>query len=231
MGNPPLCHQTAMPPKTGLTIVTACRIMNSVQLMATARQQRLKRELREEILGAARELFVQEGYANVNMRAIAEKVGCAPGTIYLHFEDKGAILSSLCVETFAKLDRHMEAIADDHDDPMERLRRGLRRYIQFGLDHPEHYIVTFGVSPTVSFKDDAAKQAGLKSFECMRTCVGLCIDAGQTKGSDRDEIAQALWACAHGIVMLLITKAGFPFVEQSRLVERVVDIAIEGIRK
>ena len=199
--------------------------------MVTARRERLKQELRDEIIAAARDLFVTEGYANVSIRKVAEKVGCAPGTIYLYFEDKDSILSAICVETFAKLNKRMEAIRNDQGDPLERLRRGGRAYIQFALDHPYHYLVTFGLTGSARFKNAEARDAGQYSFDCMRQCVRLCVDAGQLRTDDVEEVAQSLWACMHGAVMLLIGKADFPFIEQSRLTESVIDIALEGIRK
>lgn len=206
-------------------------IMNTVQYMAIARRERLKQELREEILAAARGLFVKEGYGSVSMRKIAETVGCAPGTLYLYFEDKAAILSAICVETFNKLDKRMEAIANDEGDPLDRLRRGGRAYIQFGLDHPHHYWLTFGYHGHEWSKDEEAKQAGMQSFSCLRSCIGACIEAGKLRGSDVDEMAQAVWACVHGLVMLLIAKPDFPFIEQNRLIDRVLDITFDGIRK
>src|SRR5436190_1018298 len=176
------------------------------------RRERLRQELREEILEVARDLFVTEGYANVSMRKIAERVGCAPGTIYLYFEDKDAILSAICIETFAKLNQRMEAIRNDQGDPLERLRRGGRTYVQFALDHPHHYLVTFGLTGAARFQNDDARKAGQYSFDCMRQCVRLCIEAGLLRKDDVDEVAQSLWACLHGLVMLLITKSEFPFV-------------------
>ena len=199
--------------------------------MTTARRDRLRQELRDEILDAARDLFVTEGYANVSMRKIAERVGCAPGTIYLYFEDKDSILSGIVVETFAKLDQRMDAIRNDQGDPLERLRRGGRTYIQFGLDHPYHYLVTFGLTGSARFENDEARQAGMFSFDCMRQCVRLCVEAGKLRTDDVEEVAQSLWACIHGVVMLLITKGGFPFIEQTRLIDSVLDITLEGIRK
>ncbi len=205
--------------------------MNTVQEMVTARRERLKQELREDILNAARELFVREGYESVSIRKIADGCGCAPGTIYLHFEDKDAILAAICMETFEKLDRRMEAIRNDQGDPLDRLRRGGRQYAQFALDHPFHYIVTFGVAPSAKHKGgDEALQAGLRSFECMRDCVRKCVDAGQLRFDDVEAVSQSLWAAMHGVVMLLITKPDFPFIEHTRLVETTLDIAMEGIR-
>jgi AcrR family transcriptional regulator len=188
-------------------------------------------QLREEILEAARTLFVAEGYANVSMRKIADRVGCAPGTIYLHFEDKAAILRAICIETFAKLDKRMEAIRRDRSDPLESLRRGGRVYIQFGIDHPHHYILALGPSSAPRYGDEASKQAGLGSFECLRGGVRAAVEAGLTRSQDVEEIAQSLWASIHGVVMLLISKPEFPFIEQTRLIDSVLDIAIEGIRK
>lgn len=199
--------------------------------MVTTRRERLKHELREEILAAARDLFVSEGYGNVSIRKVADRVGCAPGTIYLYFEDKDSILSAIVVETFAKLDKRMEAIRHDQGDPVDRLRRGGRAYIQFALDHPYHYLVTFGLTGAARYRKDEARNAGTTSFDCMRQCVRLCVEAGRLRSNDVEEVAQSLWACMHGTVMLLIGKADFPFIEQSRLIDSVMDIAIEGIRK
>ena len=81
------------------------------------------------------------------------------------------------------------------------------------------------------FTTDEARQAGMFSFDCMRQCVRLCVEAGKLRTDDVEEVAQSLWACIHGVVMLLITKGGFPFIEQTRLIDSVLDITLEGIRK
>jgi AcrR family transcriptional regulator len=48
------------------------------------RKAREKQNVREEILDAARTLFVKEGYEQVSIRKIAEKIEYSPGTIYLY---------------------------------------------------------------------------------------------------------------------------------------------------
>lgn len=205
--------------------------MNSVHDMSTARRERLKHELREEILAAARDLFVREGYASVSIRKIADAVGCAPGTIYLHFEHKDAILGAICLETFSKLDKRMEAIAEDPGDPLGALRRAGRTYIQFALDHPYHYLVTFGEAPRTQVMNGEAHQAGMRSFACLTSCITRCVEAGLAGFTDVPAVAQAIWATVHGLAMLLITKQGFPFVEQQRLIDTLLDIAIEWFRR
>ena len=192
------------------------------------RRAREKANIREEILDAARTLFVKEGYEHVSMRKIAEKVEYAPGTIYLYFKDKAEILERLCDETFAKLEMRMQAIHADPSSPLDGLRRGLRTYIQFGIDNPNHYIVTF--MQAKQLPDDRQPQAGQRCFDKLRAAVGRCVEAGQLNCDDVEEVAQALWSGAHGVTTLLIT-CSFPFIEPNRLIDRVVHILIEGIRK
>src|SRR6185295_8761728 len=100
------------------------------------RREREKKELRQEILDAARDLFIREGFENVSMRKIAEKIEYSPTTIYLHFVDKADLLDCVCEETLQKLENRLAAIALATPDTLDRLTAGLRAYIEFGLEHP-----------------------------------------------------------------------------------------------
>ena len=194
------------------------------------RRARQKEGVREEILDAARTLFVKEGYEHVSIRKIAEKVEYAPGTIYLYFRDKADILDRICEETFSKLATKLEAINRDQADPLDCLRRGLRTYVQFGIDNPHHYVVTFVQAKQTEPRNPVHATAGDRCFDFLRNGVKRCIDAGQLNCQDADEVAQALWAGMHGITTLLITRP-FPFIEHNRLIDRVVHILVEGVRK
>jgi AcrR family transcriptional regulator len=200
--------------------------------MGTAeRKSRQKENTRQEILDAARDLFVNEGYENVSMRKIAEMVEYAPGTIYLHFKDKAEILDTLCEQTFQKLWERMEAIRNDTGNPVDALRRGLRTYIQFGLDNPNQYIVTFVLAKQApaGHKPDVASPA-MSCFDCLRGTVRKCIEGGYINGGDVEDTAQAIWTAIHGVTALLVSKCEFPFVEHTRLIERLIDILIKGVR-
>lgn len=189
------------------------------------RREREKQGIREEILEAARTLFVKEGYENVSIRKIAEKIEYSPGTIYLYFQDKADILAQISEETFARLERKLVAINQDATvEPLDRLRRGLRAYIQFGLENPNHYVITF-------VQNSFQCSAGARCFGELLKGVGFAMEAGQIKEADVVEISQALWAGSHGVTALLITCPGFPFVEHGRLVEQMLDILMEGVRR
>ena len=54
---------------------------------------------RAEILEAAERIFVAEGYDGATIRKIADEVGVSSTALYMHFQDKGAILLEICEAT------------------------------------------------------------------------------------------------------------------------------------
>ncbi len=198
------------------------------------RKLRQKRFLRQEILDAASELFVKEGYENVSMRRIADKIEYSPTTIYLYFRDKAELLEQVCQETFSRLSQHLRAIVEQPGDPIERLRRGLIAYAHFGLDNPHHYRATFMMPIPEGF--DQAKYTkpdspGLQAFDFLRRCVFDCISAGKIHCQDPELASQTLWCGVHGVTSLMITHALFPWVGREQVIESVVDTLIEGVSK
>lgn len=197
------------------------------------RREREKEIVRQQILDAARELFVEEGYENVSMRRIADKIEYSPTTIYLYFKDKADLLFNICEETFAKLVGGMEAIPHECNDPIVCLRRGIRAYIDFGLQYPNHYRVTFINHP----KHDEAPEhymrdssMGMKAFAHLRSGVEDCVKQNLFRETDVEKISQALWATGHGITALLITKPRFPWVDKEELINLMLDMCIEGLK-
>src|SRR5260370_2042666 len=156
------------------------------------RRAREKEGLREEILDAARTLFVKEGYESVSIRKIADKIEYAPGTIYLYFHDKAEILDRICEETFSKLIRKMDAIRQDTAAPIDKLRRGLRTYIQFGLENPNHYVVTFIQAKVHQEAKSVFETVRQKAFSCLRACVQESIDPCALVSDDAAPLAQTL---------------------------------------
>lgn len=69
----------------------------SPRIAANSREQYLQ-ERREQILDAAVDVFGQKGFAAANVADIAKAAGVAKGTIYLYFESKEAVFTTLMAE-------------------------------------------------------------------------------------------------------------------------------------
>lgn len=195
------------------------------------RRAREKKELRQEILDAARDLFVHEGYENVSMRKIADKIEYSPTTIYLYFQDKAELLDCICEETMSRLVRRQTLHEQTIADPLERLRHGLRAYIEFGLKHPNHYKVTFIMlqQPAEGSKSKT-RELGRRAFDHLRATLGQCVEQHLLDVADLDVSAQALWATIHGITSLMITHPKFPWAEREKLIGTVIETALAGMR-
>lgn len=221
------------------------------------RREREKEALRQVILDAARELFVKEGYENVSMRRIADKIEYSPTTIYLYFEDKAALLFAVCEETFAKLAKQMESMSRKSTDPVETLKRGCRAYVEFGLKYPNHYRVTFinrpdlhrgehpegcqGIRLTTGRRVKLIRQEGgenylregsmgMRCYSQLRANVEECIKQKRFRRGDLEALTQMMWAGGHGVVSLLITKPDFPWVDQDKLIDLMIDVLIDGLK-
>jgi AcrR family transcriptional regulator len=197
------------------------------------RRAREKQELRGDILAAARDLFIHEGFENVSMRKIAEKIEYSPTTIYLYFQDKADLLDSICEETLERLHERLDAIREANPDPLDRMYRGLRAYIEFGLEHPNDYRVAF----MMEFKGFAESgrnvrchAMGEKAFDGLRRDVIDCIRTGVFAPRDAEAVSQAIWAAIHGLTSLLIVRCHFPWVEQKLLMSTLVDTLVEGFK-
>lgn len=197
-----------------------------------ARREREKEHLRQEILDAARELFANEGYENVTMRRIAEKIEYSPTTIYLYFDDKTELFFAICEETFARLAKQLEMLGEERNDPVECLYIGCRSYVDFGLKHPNHYKLTFINHPQLAGKKEhylREDSEGMRAFSHMQQRVQDCINQQKLRETDAQAVAQMLWAVIHGVTSLLITKPDFPWVDRDKLVDLTIHTAIDGL--
>lgn len=200
-------------------------------MVKRALDERAKDGLRKEIMDAAREMFVHDGFERVSMRRIAEKINYSPTTIYLYFNDKADLLHQICERTFRKLAETITAIHGSSKDPVEKLRLGLNEYIRFGLAHPGEYELVF-IAPLPVGKDtDFESSSGRDAFETLRRSVRECADAGVLKSKEIETISQVLWAGIHGVTSLLIKHPGFPFIRRETLIKHTVETLIAGVIK
>ncbi len=198
------------------------------------RRERAKDQLRQEIIDAARELFVREGYNNVSMRRIAQQIEYSPTTIYLYFKDKAELLHSISEQAFTALASTLEEIGRDGHDPIKSLKDGCRAYITFGIDHPNHYRLLF-MSPDnlLAYAGERPATepppASKRAFDHLRLAVAACVTAGVFRSRDGEAISQAVWTTLHGLTSLLITKTDFPWIDRELLIDFTLETMLRGL--
>ncbi|GAB33025.1 putative TetR family transcriptional regulator [Gordonia otitidis NBRC 100426] len=100
--------------------------------------------LADEIIDAATSLLLDaEAASAVSIRAVAERVGVTPPSIYLHFADKDALLEAVCARYFEQLDEKLAEASIGVDDPLERALQMGMAYVRFAVDTPVLYREAF----------------------------------------------------------------------------------------
>ncbi|HZA20423.1 MAG TPA: TetR/AcrR family transcriptional regulator [Actinomycetota bacterium] len=201
----------------------------------TPRRTRARRgegeKLKESILEAAEALLIETGDAeSVSIRAVAERVGVTPPSIYLHFTDKDELIFAVCEKHFAELHRIMTEATSEASDPLDALGRMGRAYVAFGVNNPEQYRITFmGRTPHSVDEGHTERLLSNSGFSHLVDVVKSCLDAGHFVPGDPLMIAIDLWVTVHGITSLFIAKPEFPWPDKDELIEHILDTQLTGL--
>src|SRR5213596_1768898 len=108
------------------------------------RQERDREAVQRAILDAARDLFVADGYQNVSIRKIAERIEYSPAAIYGYFPSKDDIFFALAEEGFRLLHGDRASYtALETLPPLERIRVIFTRLYRYSCEHPQYFALMF----------------------------------------------------------------------------------------
>jgi TetR/AcrR family fatty acid metabolism transcriptional regulator len=85
---------------------------------------------RERILRAAIDVFAQNGYFNAKVSEIARAAGVADGTIYLYFDGKEDLLTSIFRDHTRNYLQSLERALANVNRPEERIRIAIRHHLE-----------------------------------------------------------------------------------------------------
>ena len=187
---------------------------------------------RGEILAAAKHLFAVEGVAHVTMRRIGAAVGVSPTALYMHFADKDAMLTAIAQDTFSELLDRLEHSQVPGLAPCAQFRIGLRAYIEFGLERPDEYRLTFmnrSLERQQAKVTDTLEMAD-RSFAILQDRVTELTHAGlfNAPGS-ATQTAEAIWAMLHGVTALLLDQADHLRTPRSELIDAALELLEAGL--
>ena len=208
---------------------------------ATGRKRRGEGHTRrDEILHAAKELFLEQGYDSTTIRKIADRVGISAPALYLYFRDKEALLLALCDQTFGHLIVAIDEIERTVAEPLERVRRFGEAYASFGLTHPDEYRLIFmGAHIPESLRkvghrmptDDPTRPGvgGALVFSRLVAILKQVEASGVELRYPADTCAELCWMGIHGVVAAMIMKPDFPWSNRDLLIEGMLDMVAKGI--
>ena len=196
------------------------------------RQEREREEVRKKILDAASELFVAEGYRNVSIRKVAEKVEYSPAALYSYFPSKDDLFFALAEEGFRKLFEFTNAQREFEGDPLDWIREGFLRYYRFSRLQP-HYFELMFVDRTVPRIGHDWARFGFVTQMIGEICevIRRAVDAGYfPKNTDAEVAFHILWAAIHGPATTALCERLAPDEDPDALARDTLEAAIAGLR-
>jgi len=194
------------------------------------RQQRERDRLRDAILAAARELFVAEGYRNVSMRKIADRIEYSPAAIYSYFPSKDDIFFALAEEGFLKMAVQIGGAVEPVTDPLERLRRGLWAFYEFSKSDPEYFELMFLDRSVPSISQDFQRFEFFQATTARAEAdIQACVDAGLfSKTFNPAAALHVLWVGMLGAATIRLAQRLAPGEDADALAHDVIASLLAG---
>jgi AcrR family transcriptional regulator len=147
------------------------------------RHERDREAVSRAILDAARELFVTEGYRNVSIRKIAEKIEYSPAALYGYFPSKDDIFYALAEEGFRLLHASDDPATLDAELanllPLDRLTAIFWRLYAFSRQQPQYFELMFVDRSVPRISQAYERFAFAREMKAHLVAhVQACIDSG-----------------------------------------------------
>jgi len=197
------------------------------------RQGRERESIRRAILDAARDLFVRDGYQNVSIRKIAERIEYSPAAIYGYFSSKDDIFYALAEEGFRLLYGDRETYTGlDHLPPLDRIRAIFMRLYEYSREHPQYFALMFVDRSVPRISREYERFAFAREMKAHLVGeVRKCMTTGVFKADLQPEVALRLLTTGIlGVAVLRLSERLGPTEDADDLARDVLDLAIAGLQ-
>ncbi len=153
------------------------------------------------ILTAAKRLFAKGGPEAVTVRATAMAVGVTPMAIYRHYPGTSGLLDAITKDGLFAWERRVAKLKAA--PPKNWIEDLAAAYLDFALDAPRSFEAAFLLPAQGArrYPDDFANDRSPAGTVVLAK-VKEAITAGTLGGARPLDIALALWASAHGLIVL-----------------------------
>ena len=198
------------------------------------RQEREREATSRAILDAARELFVAEGYQNVSIRKIAEKIEYSPAAIYSYFPSKDDIFLALAEEGFHLLFELAECSRQEHShaESLECIRSGFLTVYEFSKAYPQHFALMFVDRSVPRIMEEWQRFGFVREMRVQVTdLIQQAIDVGDFPvDCDPEVVFLVLMAAIQGVSAMRLCDRLEPGDDPDRLARITLEAALTGLR-
>ena len=195
------------------------------------RQEREREAVARSILDAARELFVAEGYQNVSIRKIAERIEYSPAAIYSYFPSKDDIFYALAEEGFRLL-FHDRVDRQPGPNVLHEVREAFWHLYEFSRTHPEYFALMFVDRSVPRISRDWERFGFVHEMRNkVAALIQRAIDDGVfPRGTDPNWAFMVLIATVHGAAVVRLCERMGAGADPDALARDTLEAALTGLR-
>ena len=199
------------------------------------RQIRDREAVRRSILDAARELFVAEGFQNVSIRKIAERIEYSPAAIYGYFPSKDDIFFALAEEGFRLLGdpgRPSRQAQLEQLPPLERVRAIFWRLYEFSREQPQYFALMFVDRSVPRISREYERFAFAREMKGhIAQEIQACVDSGVLPASIDPAVAmRVLMVGLLGVAVMRLSERLGPGENADHLAADVLNATVAGLQ-
>lgn len=169
------------------------------------RKQREIREREGRLLGIARQMLIEQGFAGLSMDRLADAAEYSKGTLYQHFSTKEDLVTALAIESMERRVELFHRALEFRGRPREKmLAIGVADEL-FSLRDPHHYRSEF-VIKLASLRERASPERRETLAQLEQDCFGPIVGIVQSAIELRDLVLPSP-AAVHSLVYSVVTMA------------------------
>ncbi|MDP4142937.1 MAG: TetR/AcrR family transcriptional regulator [Bacillota bacterium] len=195
------------------------------------RKEREREEMRKLILNAANEIITTEGFDNLSVRKIANKIEYSPSIIYHYFQDKEDIVNSLMKNSYDKILDTLTSAQISSKDPVEIMRKMAKNYINLTIKTSEEYKnIMLNSSPAILEHTSVLFQGASNKRKAIAMLCKCLKDVYSSMNDNNIELtAQIIWCAMFGLTMRLITETNINEEQRNKLINHHIKCIIDGM--
>jgi AcrR family transcriptional regulator len=189
-------------------------------------------ERREQLIDAALEVILEQGYERVSIEAIARKAGVTRPVIYDHFPNLGRLLSALIDREERISVGQLEEVVPDElrgRNPVELLAGSVRRFLEAVASRPATWrIILLPLEGTPQVVRDHVETNRARTLERIERLVRWALERSELADDlDVELTARALLiVCEDAGRTLLTDPEAYPPERYERFVRRALDLVL-----
>lgn len=178
---------------------------------------------RTDLLNAARELFIEQGYTNTTTEEIVQRTGVTRGAVYYHFPSKADLFKAVFAEVEASLQRAIfQSMSEAEDDVWQRMEAASRTFFTLAVK-PDIQRILYVEGPAVLNTEAWGGVNSTGGIHVVRQNLEILMAHGYVEKLPLEALT-CLWAGIYSAAALYIARAedkGAAVAEAERCVKQL----------